>query len=100
MQTLPGPFIIQLGIYMYKLHFITSYLVDLLLRVVKQSGEVRERIVVEHSLCLLIGARDDVPHRPQCRRLHFDFAVRQQRHQLRNDVRVDNHLDLFVAAIR
>ena len=61
---------------------------------------MRERIVVEHSLRLLVSARDNVPDGPQRRCLHFDLAVRQQWHELRHDVGIDDHLDLFVAAIR
>ena len=46
-----------------------THLVDLLLGVCEQVGEVREHVAVEHHLRLLVRAGHDVPHRPEGRRL-------------------------------
>ena len=47
------------------------YLVDFLLGVVEQVGEVLQRPVVEDGLRLVIRARHDVAHRPESGRLHL-----------------------------
>jgi len=45
-----------------------GYLVDLLLGVCEQGGEVSQGVTVEHHLGLLVRARHNVPHGPQgCR---------------------------------
>ena len=76
-----------------------SRLVDLLLGVVEEGLEVREGLVVEHRLRLLVRAGHDVAHGPQRRRLHLHLPVGQQRHQLGHHAGVDHHLDLLVASV-
>lgn len=48
---------------------------------------------------LLVGAGDDVAHRPQSCRLHLHLDVRQEWNQMRHDATVDDELNLLVAAI-
>ena len=47
-----------------------TYLVNLLLGMREEPGEVLESAAVEHDLCLVVGARHDVTHRSQRCSLH------------------------------
>ena len=60
----------------------------------KQRRHHVKRAVIEDELRLIIGAGDDVANGSQCSRLHFDFLVRKQRHEILDDAALDHKLKI------
>jgi hypothetical protein len=75
------------------------YLANFLLAVLEESREVIQNVAVQHGLGLLVRAGDDVADGAQGRRLDLDLLVGEQRDEGGDDVSLDDHLDLVVAAV-